>query len=120
MKKFFGKIVPGRGIGRTMNFPTLNFEIPENLEIKSGVFATRIFLDKKVLPGILFFGNRKTFDNKKSLEIHVLKKFTDSPTSAEFEILKKIREVMKFGSTEKLKKQIEKDCEIARQILEVS
>jgi riboflavin kinase/FMN adenylyltransferase len=122
--RFGGKIIAGQGIGRQLGFPTLNFELAENLKIESGVFAARLFLEEKTFPAILFFGNRETFDNKKSLEIHILEKLAlakagieDSPNSAEFEILEKIREVQKFDSSESLKKQIKKDCEIARKIL---
>lgn len=118
--RFSGKIIPGRGVGRTLGFPTLNLEVPENFLSESGVFAARLFLDEKVWPAILFFGKRATFDNKKTLEIHVLTKFTESATEAAFEILTKIRAGQKFGSAEELKKQIEKDCVTAREILGVS
>ncbi len=124
MKKIRAKVVPGRGVGRQLNFPTLNFEIPEKFEVEFGVFATRLFFGGKIFPAILFFGNRRTFDGVESLEIHILEKFppaktevADSPTSAEFEILEKIREVRKFDSPEKLRAQIEKDCAIAKKIL---
>ncbi|MFA6458647.1 MAG: riboflavin kinase [Patescibacteria group bacterium] len=118
--RFSGKIIPGRGIGRTLGFPTLNFELPENFPSESGVFAARLFLDEKVWPAILFFGKRATFDDEKTLEIHVLTKFTESPPEAAFEILAKIRAGRKFDSAEELKKQIEKDCATAREILGIS
>lgn len=124
--KFHGKIVSGRGIGRKLGFPTLNFEIPENLELENGVFAARLFLNEKIFFAILFFGNRKTFDDKKALEIHILEnlvpskaRINESPHEAEFEILDKIRDVKKFEDEEDLKKQIEKDCALARKILGV-
>jgi riboflavin kinase/FMN adenylyltransferase len=114
--RFHGKIVAGRSVGRTLGFPTLNFEIPENFESEEGVFAAQLFLGERKFPAILFFGNRETFDNVKSLEIHVLEKFDESPASAEFEILGKIREVERFENEAELKRQITKDCQIARKI----
>ena len=118
--RFSGKIIPGRGVGRTLGFPTLNFELPENFTMEPGVFAANLFLDEKVWPAILFFGKRATFDNEKTLEIHILKEFTESPSAAEFEILEKIRAGQKFTSADELKKQIEKDCSAAREILGIS
>jgi len=122
--RFGGKIISGRGVGKKLGFPTLNFELPENFELQSGIFAARIFFGEHELPAILFFGNRRTFDGVKSLEIHILEKLApakagvdDSPTFAEFEILNKIREVEKFDSVAKLKKQIALDCSTAREIL---
>ncbi|MCF7836572.1 riboflavin kinase [Candidatus Gracilibacteria bacterium] len=117
--RFKGEIIPGRGVGRNLGFPTLNFEIPENFDSEEGVFAAQLFLGEQKFPAILFFGNRQTFDGVKSLEIHVLEKFDESPASAEFEILGKIREVKKFANEAELKKQIATDCETAREILGV-
>ena len=117
--RFAGKIISGRGVGRELGFPTLNFELAENWKIEPGVFAARLFFDEKTFPAILFFGNRETFDGKKALEIHVLGEFSESPTAAEFEILDKIREVAKFENSKKLVAQIEKDCAVAREILGV-
>ncbi|MFH0834600.1 MAG: riboflavin kinase [Patescibacteria group bacterium] len=117
--RFYGKIISGRGIGRKLGFPTLNFAVAENWKIEPGVFAARLFLGEKSWPAILFFGKRKTFDNQETLEIHVLNEFAENPSEAEFEILGKIREAAKFDSTEKLVAQIEKDCARAREILGV-
>jgi FAD synthase len=39
--RFEGTIIPGRGIGRTLGFPTLNFEIPEDFELEKGVYACK-------------------------------------------------------------------------------
>ncbi len=116
--RFQGKIICGRGVGRQLNFPTFNFEIPDNFKIEEGVYAAKISWNSKTFPAILFFGRRKTFDDEKALEIHVLdKELSESPESAEIEIFEKIRDIRKFTNEEKLKQQIAKDCKIARQIL---
>ncbi|MFH1546197.1 MAG: riboflavin kinase [Patescibacteria group bacterium] len=124
---FFGKIIRGRGAGRQLNFPTFNFEIPENLpaggqgfKLAEGVHVARISWDLKTFPAILFFGRRETFDGKKALEVHVLdEKISEAPESAEVEVLEKIRDVQKFTNEEELKKQIAADCQKAREILGV-
>ncbi len=117
--KFHGKIIAGRGVGRSLSFPTFNFIVPKNFELEEGVYAARIFWDEQKFPAVLFFGKRETFDDEQSLEIHVLKKFDESPNELDFEILEKIREVTKFDSPEKLRAQIEHDCEAAKKILRV-
>ncbi len=127
--RFQGKIVRGKGIGKTINFPTLNFEIPDDFDLEAGVYAARVQIPPspplskggngtKWSGGILFFGNRETFDNSLSLEIHLLETSVESPPeSAKVEVLDKIREVNKFENEEELKKQIEKDCTTASQVL---
>lgn len=125
---FFGKIIRGRGVGRQLNFPTFNFEIPENLpagrqgfKLAEGVYVARISWDMKTSPAILFFGRRETFDGKKALEVHILDgEISEAPESAEVEVLEKIRDVRKFANEEELKKQIAEDCATARRILNSS
>jgi len=121
--RFQGKIIRGRSIGRQLNFPTLNFEIPDNFETNTneGIYAARISWDLKTFSAILFFGRRETFDGEKSLEVHILdEEISEAPKSAEVEIFEKIRDVRKFTNKEKLKKQILKDCAAARRILKPS
>jgi len=133
---FEGKVIPGRGIGKQIGFPTLNFEIPDDFELAEGVYACRVRIppsppfvkggsETKWSGGIsqnavLFFGNRETFDAGKALEVHILdKELAETPESAEVEIGEKIRDVMKFENEEELKKQISHDCETARKLLAV-
>jgi riboflavin kinase / FMN adenylyltransferase len=116
------KIISGNGIGRTLGFPTLNFEVPKNFKLKEGVYACEVKFQvpndkEQVFLGILFFGNRKTFDNQKSLELHILdQNLQNPPAVVKVKVLKKIREVKKFENIEDLKKQIEKDCAEGREI----
>ncbi len=118
--RFQGKIIRGRGIGRRLSFPTLNFEIPENFEIEKGVYAARILWNSKIFPAILFFGRRETFDDLLALEVHVLdEEISEFPESAEVEIFEKIRDVRKFTNEEELKKQVVEDCKETREILGV-
>ena len=108
--RFFGKIIRGRGVGRQLNFPTLNFEIPKNFKIGEGVRAAQISWNSKTFPAILFFGRRKTFDGKRTFEVHILdEEILEAPESAEVEIFEKIRGVRKFANEEELKKQIADD-----------
>lgn len=118
--RFQGKIIRGRGVGRRLNFPTFNFEIPKNFEIEKGVHTARILWNSKIFPAILFFGRRETFDGKQALEVHILdEKISEPPESAEVEIFGKIRDVRKFANEEELKKQIAEDCKKVREILGV-
>ena len=118
MYSFVAKIIPGRGVGKTFGFPTLNFEIPQNFNLEHGVFAVQIFLQKNKFNGVLFFGTRKTFDQKIALEIHVLDaKLVKTPNSGKILVFDKIREVQKFTSYIELSTAIKKDCTMARRIL---
>lgn len=126
--RFEGEIILGRGVGETLGFPTLNFKIPEKFELAEGVYACKLFAkhsrsrtknqEPRTRFGVLFFGKRQTFDNQKALEVHILDEVLAlSPNEAKVEVLDRIREVKKFENEDELKKQIKKDCLVARKIL---
>ncbi|MFH1375898.1 MAG: riboflavin kinase [Patescibacteria group bacterium] len=123
--QFKSKVIPGRGIGRQLGFPTLNLEILEDFKLLEGVFVCKITFQVsrfkfQNLPGVLFYGNRETFDSEKALEVHILDKdLSEAPESAEVEVIAKIRDVQKFENEEDLEKQIKQDCSAARKVLKI-
>ena len=133
--QFKSKVIIGRGVGRTLGFPTLNFEIPESFELSEGVYVCKIKAPSfacpergrrvkrglgEILDGVLFYGSRKTFDNAKALEVHILdEELAEAPQSATIEVLDRIRDIQKFASEEELKVQIKEDCSTARKVLKI-
>ncbi len=117
MTSFQSKVVSGHGVGQSLGYPTLNFTVPKDFELETGVYACELKVQN--LKGILFYGPRATFgDEQNSLEVHLFDLPTDLKiTEAAIKVGVKIREVMKFENKEELIAQIEKDCAKVRQLL---
>lgn len=116
-----GTVIPGRKLGRTIGFPTLNFDWNPECKPCSGVYAVRLKPEDssgESLPAIANYGLRPTVDNDcpaPVLEVHSL-----VPTrmtagdSAVVEWHQFIRPEMKFESVDALARQISADCQITR------
>ena len=117
-----GKVVKGYQEGRTMGFPTANVYVAEEKLLPAdGVYAARVIMpDGSHKRGVLNIGKRPTLDNgtDTSVEVYLLD-FTGDLYSKRIkvEVIKRIREERLFRSKEDLRRQIELDCEIAKQIL---
>lgn len=123
--KFYGfdaLVVSGSNRGKKMNYPTANF-IPtfENQLLPStGVYLSRVFLEGKTYFGMTNAGIRPTFNEKKFvMEVHILSDKFGHLYDKNFyiEFLSKIRNEIKFDSTELLIKQIEKDKEVCTKLV---
>lgn len=113
-----GEIVKGEGLGRKLNFPTINLFIKEDYKLipKTGVYITKTFIENKYVYGIMNIGFRPTIDGQhQTIEIHLLD-FKDNlyGNKMQIEILKRLRDEQKFESLESLIEQIQKDEKIAR------
>jgi len=104
------KVQKGTGIGKKINYPTLNFRIGDFKKCyNEGVYKCEVFIDNKCYNGALYFGPRLS-NKKKVLELHVVKFDKDIYGKfINFKILNKIREPKLFKSLDKLKKQITDD-----------
>ena len=109
--------INGKGRGKPMGFPTINLKIPEYFDLKDGVYAVKVRIDKKIFKGALHFGPTPTFNEKeKSLEIYLIE-VTQMNNEFEnldgkiikVEIIKYLREIKKFKLVGELVKQIEED-----------
>jgi len=114
-----GKVVRGKGLGRKLGFPTLNFQganLPQEL---SGVFAGWVQIAAEKIPAAIFLGQTK-LKSERSLEAHLLpfpgKMVGQDLTGTQCTIClqMKIRKVRHFPNLENLQKQIAKDCEKIR------
>jgi len=115
-----GTVVPGRRVGRTLGFPTLNLEWRSELCPAHGVYAVRVCASEggETRDGIANFGLQPTVDAGESvprLEVHVLE---DCPWNSgdrlKIDWQGFIRSERKFGSLEALRAQIILDIEKVR------
>lgn len=118
-----GKVVTGKAIGRTIDYPTANLELNESYKSvpKNGVYVTKAILDNKTVYGITSIGTNPTVGggNEKTIETHFLN-FNGDLYGKEITLrfLKFIREEETFDSLETLRQAIIKDENFAKDFLE--
>jgi riboflavin kinase / FMN adenylyltransferase len=106
-----GTIGSGDGIGQKLLYPTLNL-VPENEILpKIGVYVTRVTIQGKEYPAVTNIGVRPTVSGKTlRVETHLIQhRLENAPLTMKIEFLHRLRDEMKFPSTEALKEQIGKD-----------
>jgi riboflavin kinase/FMN adenylyltransferase len=119
-----GSVVPGRRLGRTLGFPTLNLDWQPDLRPLFGVYAVRVQSagGGEIMPAVANFGVRPTVDGAGApvLEVHVL---GDCPWHTgdhlRVEWLRHLRPERKFASVEELRAQIARDRDAARAFFEL-
>lgn len=115
-----GRIRHGNKLGRTINFPTLNLRMPENLVLRNGVYAVKVHgLHAQPLPGVANLGTRPTVGGKETrLEVHLFE-FQDQVYGRHVSVEPThfIRAEQRFESFGLLREQIGRDAERARQLL---
>jgi riboflavin kinase/FMN adenylyltransferase len=107
-----GTVQPGRQLGRTIGFPTLNLGWDPELKPAYGVYAVEVSHGGERVPGVANYGLRPTVEqtNRPLLEVHQL----ESPVPAygdkvTVHWLQFLRPESKFGNMEDLRRQVEKD-----------
>jgi riboflavin kinase/FMN adenylyltransferase len=124
------RIIPGRGIGRKLGFPTLNMNRPRQVIPAEGVYAGFVRIAGTVqdvlaceegIPAAYSIGQARTYGDEFPLliEAHLL---TENAGAAAgklmaMDFIERIRSQHKFKTPEDLSRQIAKDCEQARLIL---
>ena len=110
---FFGKVVKGNSIGKTLGFPTANIKIGTDLKLipKNGVYLISTIINKKIIFGMMNIGIKPTTnENTKSIEVNLFDFNQDLyDTNITIYIKQFLREEIKFDSLNELKLQIEKD-----------
>ena len=125
-----GRIIPGRGVGIKLGFPTLNMKKPRQVIPAEGVYAgfvkTGEYIDdaltsKEKIPAVYSIGQARTYgdDFPLLIEAHLLIKDVGDLIGRymTMDFIKRIRNQRKFKTPEDLSKQIAKDCHQARKIL---
>jgi riboflavin kinase/FMN adenylyltransferase len=139
----FGTVVPGRGIGRGLGFPTANVEPENELLPAPGVYAAQTRVQRSDVrdqksgisnptsdlrsptagyPSAVFIGQRKTFDDPEPvIESHLLD-FDGELYGQTLEVClrRKIRDIHPFPSKEALIEQITKDVAQIHGMLKVA
>ncbi len=111
-----GRVIEGTKRGHTLGFPTANLEMTEELYPKPGVYAVRVVRRHQCINGVANIGFNPTFDGTSaSLEIHLLN-FEGDIYGEELQVYfsERIRDEIRFPSTEALIEQIGKDIEWAK------
>jgi len=125
------QIIPGRGIGKKIGFPTLNMRKPEQVIPAEGVYAGFVRIGQTIedalacedrVAAVYSIGQARTYGDEFSLliEAHLLKENIGSLASQymAMDFVARIRSQHKFRTSEELSAQIAKDCEKAREVLD--
>lgn len=118
-----GVVVQGQQIGRTINFPTANLQLPkEKFLPRQGVYAVRVFIEENqtdAIEGVMNIGNRPTVNGTHpTVEVHLLDWVGDLyGKNLTVQLVKFLRPEQKFSSLEDLKTQIQLDCIAAKEVL---
>ncbi len=118
----YGLVVPGRKLGRTLQFPTANVQVQNEQLPPCGVYAVRALVDQSWINGVANLGHRPTIeggDPAPVLEVHLFDFDSDLyGRMIEVSFVKMLRSEQKFANLDELRAQIARDCEAARMSLE--
>ena len=109
---FSATVKKGDARGRTIGFPTVNQDYPENLvKIKFGVYKSTVTIGRKKYSAITNIGIRPTFETDHVISETFIKRFKGDlyNTVVKVSLKEYLREEIKFASVENLRKQIELD-----------
>jgi riboflavin kinase/FMN adenylyltransferase len=110
---FKGKIVKGKQIGRTIGFPTANFEIDDSYKLipKNGVYVVESLIDQNRIFGMMNIGFNPTVgENAQTIEVYYFDFNGDLyEQQITVSILHRLRSEQKFDSLEALKNQLKSD-----------
>ncbi|MEO8235366.1 MAG: bifunctional riboflavin kinase/FAD synthetase [Flavobacterium sp.] len=110
---FTGKIVKGKQLGRTINFPTANISIDDIQKIipKNGVYIVEASWKDETHKGMMNIGLKPTVDGKNTtIEVHFFDVNQDLyDLDITISVHEFIRDEIKFASIDELKVQLEKD-----------
>jgi len=119
--RFKSTQVKGKGRGKILGFPTINLEIPADLNLDDGIYAVKVFIEDKEFIGAMHYGPIPVFlEDDKTLEFFLIDtKESDIPNSREFEVevIKFLRPVMNFPDKKDLTAQMARDVEATRAII---
>jgi len=115
-----GVVVHGRGIGKTLGFPTANLNVPkEKIVPKSGVYSVYAEVNGQTYNAVCSIGVNPTISENagRTIEVHILDFDRDIyGETVRITFKKRIRDEMRFGSRTQLTEQIQKDVADALEI----
>ena len=110
-----GRVVRGEGRGRSMDFPTANLDVDNEMIPARGVYVTEASAVAGSYPSVSNIGNRPTFGGASLVvESHLLD-FDDDLYDERLELrfLARLRDEMRFSGPLELADQIARDCAAA-------
>jgi riboflavin kinase/FMN adenylyltransferase len=128
--RLIGPVIPGKGRGKKLGFPTLNMQAPSQIIPQDGVYAGYVRLCQTEddvclfdggLPAVFSIGQARTFGDEHPLliEAHLLDPKADNSAGQwmAMDFVELIRPQHKFKTPQDLAAQIAKDCISAKQVL---
>jgi riboflavin kinase/FMN adenylyltransferase len=116
-------VKPGKALGRSIGFPTLNVDWNPEAKPAYGVYAGSVKSEDQEVFAVANYGLRPTMESKAltpKLEVHALDQLDPGRWMSGIEIsmklLKFIRPEKKFESVEQLTEQIAKDKLVAEEV----
>ncbi|MEX0331656.1 MAG: riboflavin biosynthesis protein RibF [Puniceicoccaceae bacterium] len=116
-----GRILKGKGMGRRIDFPTLNFQWHPEVLPRFGVYLVLLKLagTERLLPGVANYGLRPTLEeaDEPLMEVHLLQpeSIPGAGDRVRIAMIDYLRPEKAFPSLDDLKQQITRDVEAARQ-----
>ena len=111
-----GMVLHGRGVGHTLGFPTANIDLSATRKMlpKDGVYTVRVGSNV----GMANLGPMPTFGiDKPTLEVHLLDFDGDLyGHKVEVSFIRRLRDIVRFDSSDALQQQLQKDLETCRQL----
>jgi riboflavin kinase/FMN adenylyltransferase len=114
------RVMPGKGLGRELGFPTANLPLERRRAPVAGIFAVRVHgVGSTALPGVASLGTRPTVAGVEALlEAHLFDFCGDLyGREIEVEFVAKLRDEECFMTLEALTAQVRRDAADARRIL---
>ncbi len=112
-----GNVIKGKGLGRTIDFPTANIHVKETYKLipHDGVYVIKSSFEGQTLYGMMNIGTNPTVDGKnRSIEVHFFNFNEDIyNTKLKIEFLKRLRSEQKFENIHALKTRLKTDKEQA-------
>lgn len=121
--RFTGLVVRGRGLGKTLGWPTANLQVDGRKALPGlGVYAAWVQIegDGEKLAAVMNLGPQPTVDpnSASAVEVHLLDRCIElEGRNLTVEPLKRLRGQRKFNGLEELSHQISRDADLGRAIL---
>lgn len=108
-----GVVTSGKGLGKTINFPTANIHIKETYKLipKQGVYVVKSTIEDRMVFGMMNIGTNPTVEGKtQTIEVHFFDFSEDIyDQNIQVALLARLRDEQKFDSVAQLQQQLQKD-----------
>lgn len=113
-----GKVVHGKGLGRTVGMPTANLLIVGGELPQAGVYATKVRVGNQTKYSVTNIGTRPTVDDdcETTVEVNIFD-FNDDiyGENVTLEVYKFLRPIVKFHNLQEVQRQVSKDIVFAKE-----